>query len=270
MSAEWDRDGAGTKSRKSGFENTDTSSLGYENGDGGRDWERGEPRRSQSPRSRSPRRERSPRRYLSHPTPRDADNSSDQDRPTKESENTEGSNLFVSGIAPRLTEEELEEMFGKYGRVEKVNIMVDPHSRESRGFGFVKMTTSDEADAAKDALTGEERYGRVLTIEKARRARPRTPTPGKYFGPPKRIFTVSRAYLTEPGDMPPRGPPRGYDRGYGRDRYDRGYDDRYDGRRRDYDSYDRYERPRYDDRYQPSRGNYSSRGREDYYYDSRR
>ena len=85
-----------------------------------------------------------------------------------------------------------------------------------------------------------------------------TPTPGKYFGPPKR----------EGG--PSRGPPRGSDRGYGgRDRYDRSFDDRYEGRRRDHDSYDRYERPRYDDRYAPSRGSYNNR-REDYYYDSRR
>ena len=50
--------------------------------------------------------------------------------------------------------------------------MVDPHTRESRGFGFVKMNTSEEADAAKEGLTGEERYGRVMSIEKARRARP--------------------------------------------------------------------------------------------------
>lgn len=93
------------------------------------------------------------------------------ERLPKEDEN-EGSNLFVSGIAPRMGEDELQELFSKYGRVDKVNIMVDPHSRESRGFGFVKMNTSEEADAAKDALTGEERYGRVLTVEKARRARP--------------------------------------------------------------------------------------------------
>ena len=94
-----------------------------------------------------------------------------EDRTPKETENS-GSNLFVSGIAPRMGEDELEELFSKYGRVEKVNIMVDPHSRESRGFGFVKMNTAEEADAAKDGLTGEERYGRVMTIEKARRARP--------------------------------------------------------------------------------------------------
>jgi RNA recognition motif-containing protein len=70
-----------------------------------------------------------------------------------------------------MSEDELEEVFTKYGRVEKVQIMVDPHSRESRGFGFVQMSTPEEADAAKEALTGEERYGRVLTIEKARRNR---------------------------------------------------------------------------------------------------
>ena len=64
--------------------------------------------------------------------------------------------------------------------------MLDPHTKESRGFGFVKMVTSDQADAAKEALQGEVIEGRTLSIEKARRARPRTPTPGKYFGPPKR------------------------------------------------------------------------------------
>lgn len=80
----------------------------------------------------------------------------------------------------------MSRLFEKYGQVEKCNIMKDPHTRESRGFGFVKMVTSDEADAAKEALQGEVYEGRTLSIEKARRARPRTPTPGKYFGPPKR------------------------------------------------------------------------------------
>ena len=79
--------------------------------------------------------------------------------------------------------------------------MRDPHTRESRGFGFVKMVTPEEADAAKDGLQGEVYEGRTLSIEKARRAKPRHPTPGKYFGPPKR------------NDRPSRG--GGY-----RDRYD--------------------------------------------------
>jgi RNA recognition motif-containing protein len=97
-----------------------------------------------------------------------------------------GSNLFVTGIHPKLTEQEVTRLFEKYGEVEKCQIMRDPHSKESRGFGFVKMVTSEMADAAKDGLQGEIIEGRTLSIEKARRARPRTPTPGKYFGPPKR------------------------------------------------------------------------------------
>ncbi|KAH7032805.1 uncharacterized protein B0I36DRAFT_361571 [Microdochium trichocladiopsis] len=97
-----------------------------------------------------------------------------------------GSNLFVTGIHPRLSEAEVTRLFEKYGEVEKCQIMKDPHTKESRGFGFVKMVTSDQADAAKDGLQGEVIEGRTLSIEKARRARPRTPTPGKYFGPPKR------------------------------------------------------------------------------------
>jgi RNA recognition motif-containing protein len=85
-----------------------------------------------------------------------------------------------------LSEEEVTRIFEKYGQVEKCNIMRDPHTRDSRGFGFVKMVTADEADAAKEGLQGEVYEGRTFSIEKARRARPRTPTPGKYFGPPKR------------------------------------------------------------------------------------
>ncbi|EOA81381.1 uncharacterized protein SETTUDRAFT_99605, partial [Exserohilum turcica Et28A] len=97
-----------------------------------------------------------------------------------------GSNLFVTGIHPTLTEDEVTRLFEKYGDVEQCNIMRDPHTKESRGFGFVKMVTSEQADAAKEGLQGEVHQGRTLSIEKARRARPRTPTPGKYYGPPKR------------------------------------------------------------------------------------
>jgi RNA recognition motif-containing protein len=97
-----------------------------------------------------------------------------------------GSNLFVTGIHPRLSESDVSRLFDKYGEVESCSIMLDPHTKESRGFGFVKMVTPEQADAAKEGLQGEVIEGRTLSIEKARRARPRTPTPGKYFGPPKR------------------------------------------------------------------------------------
>lgn len=184
-----------------------------------------------------------------------------------------GSNLFVTGIHPRLTEGEVSKMFEKYGDVEKCQIMRDPHTKESRGFGFVKMVTSEQAEAAKEGLQGEQIEGRTLSIEKARRARPRTPTPGKYFGPPKR-------------DPRPRFDDRrrgGYSGtgSYGRDDnyryrgYERNYDRRNDDRGHERGGYERnYERGgyredrRYDDRgysRESDRGPYERRDRDEYY-----
>ncbi|KAF2031322.1 RNA-binding domain-containing protein, partial [Setomelanomma holmii] len=153
-----------------------------------------EPRGYERDRSRSPRGERrdvdNSRARSASPGARDsrsgpppaARNDDDDDEGARNS----GSNLFVTGIHPSLTEEEVTRLFEKYGEVEQCNIMRDPHTKESRGFGFVKMVTADQADAAKEGLQGEVHQGRTLSIEKARRARPRTPTPGKYYGPPKR------------------------------------------------------------------------------------
>lgn len=117
-----------------------------------------------------------------------------------------GSNLFVTGIHPSMSEADITRMFEKYGEVENCSIMVDPHTKESRGFGFVKMVTSDQADAAREGLQGSEMQGRTLSIEKARRGKPRTPTPGKYFGPPKRgkhIYSYACVLLTT-NRRPPR------------------------------------------------------------------
>ncbi|KAK2678172.1 RNA recognition motif domain [Fusarium oxysporum f. sp. vasinfectum] len=156
-----------------------------------------------------------------------------------------GSNLFVTGIHPKLSEAEVSKMFEKYGDVEKCQIMRDPHTKESRGFGFVKMVTSEQAEAAKEGLQGEQIEGRTLSIEKARRARPRTPTPGKYFGPPKREPRPGRYDDRRRGGY---GGSSGGGGGGGRD-YDRSYRDerRYEDRGgyggRDYDrGYERRDR----------------------------
>lgn len=207
-----------------------------------------------------------------------------------------GSNLFVTGIHPRLSEAEVTKMFEKYGDVEKCQIMRDPHTKESRGFGFVKMVTPEQAEAAREGLQGENIDGRSLSIEKARRARPRTPTPGKYFGPPKRgniPFPFQARFVIDalPDSRPrfedrrrggyggggqgrddpyryrsyDRGQDRGYDRGYDRRQEDRGYDrgHRPDERRHDDRGYGRdgdrgYERRDRDDGYS-SRDRYGGR-----------
>ncbi|KAJ7194473.1 hypothetical protein B0H12DRAFT_714125 [Mycena haematopus] len=97
-----------------------------------------------------------------------------------------GNNLHVSGLSHKIDTRDLEAAFAKIGRVQKASVMYDPHTRESRGFGFVTMETPEEADAAVAALQGTELGGKVMKVEKARRGRARTPTPGRYYGPPKR------------------------------------------------------------------------------------
>ncbi|KAJ5134318.1 hypothetical protein N7448_000659 [Penicillium atrosanguineum] len=172
-----------------------------------------------------------------------------QEEEEEEGSLNSGSNLFVTGIHPRLTESDITRLFEKYGDVENCSIMLDPHTKESRGFGFVNMVTAEQADAAKEGLQGEVIEGRTLSIEKARRNRPRTPTPGKYFGPPKRD-----------GPGAPRGPPRRGDR----------YDDRRGPgggggawRRRDDDYYRSGRYDSYNDRRESGRdygrGDYRSR-----------
>lgn len=216
-------------------------------------------------RSRSPRADRrdmdDSRARSASPIDRDSRGPPGDSRGGDEDDNSRnpGSNLFVTGIHPSLTEEEVTRLFEKYGEVEKCNIMRDPHTKESRGFGFVNMVTSDQADAAKEGLQGEVHQGRTLSIEKARRRRPRTPTPGKYYGPPKREFG---------GRGGRGGPPR-----YG-DRYDdrRGGGNYYGGGggggRRD-EGYG-YRGSRYEDRpYRRDRDDYGSRGVDRYSRDDR-
>jgi transformer-2 protein len=105
---------------------------------------------------------------------------------SRRDQNNEGSNLFVTGLAQKVKEEDLRDLFGKYGEVQNASIMRDPHSGDSRGFGFVKFVLTEHAEAAIDALHGFDLEGRTMSVEKARRSRPRTPTPGKYHGPPKK------------------------------------------------------------------------------------
>ncbi|KAH7542302.1 hypothetical protein FEM48_Zijuj02G0059000 [Ziziphus jujuba var. spinosa] len=100
--------------------------------------------------------------------------SSDVDNP--------GNNLYVTGLSPRMTKRELEKHFATEGKVVDVHLVVDPWTRESRGFGFVTMSTVEEADRCIKYLNRSVVEGRVITVEKARRRRGRTPTPGRYLG----------------------------------------------------------------------------------------
>lgn len=93
-----------------------------------------------------------------------------------------GNNLYVTGLSARVVEADLEELFSQEGKVVDCRIVVDPRSRESRGFGFVTMDTLENADRCVKYLNRSTLEGRIITVEKAKRKRARTPTPGSYLG----------------------------------------------------------------------------------------
>ena len=77
-------------------------------------------------------------------------------------------NIFVGNLSFKTTQDELQEAFANYGAVERVSIVTDKFSGQSRGFGFVEMTNSSEAEAAINALNGAEMNGRALNVNEAR------------------------------------------------------------------------------------------------------
>ena len=74
----------------------------------------------------------------------------------------QGSRLYVGNLLYSATNEQVEELFTNYGEVKQVNIIGD------KGFGFVEMSSSEEAEAAKEALDGTEFLGRTLRVDEAR------------------------------------------------------------------------------------------------------
>ncbi len=79
----------------------------------------------------------------------------------------QGSKLYVGNLSYSVTNEQLEELFANQGTVNSVNII------EGKGFGFVEMSSSEEAQSAMDALNNTEFVGRPLKIDEARPQKPR-------------------------------------------------------------------------------------------------
>ncbi|HNR66380.1 MAG: RNA-binding protein [Atribacterota bacterium] len=79
----------------------------------------------------------------------------------------QGSKLYVGNLSYSVTNEQLEELFANQGTVNSVNII------EGKGFGFVEMSSSEEAQSAMDALNNTEFNGRPLKIDEARPQKPR-------------------------------------------------------------------------------------------------
>lgn len=77
-------------------------------------------------------------------------------------------NLYVGNLSRDAVEDDVRRAFEAYGKVVSINIIRDKFSGESRGFCFVDMPVKAEANAAMDALNGQEINGRALIINEAR------------------------------------------------------------------------------------------------------
>ena len=76
--------------------------------------------------------------------------------------------LFVGNLSFNTTENDLQDTFAAHGTVIEANLMMDRDSGRPRGFGFVTMSTPEEAEAAINALNGKSIDGRALTVNVAK------------------------------------------------------------------------------------------------------
>jgi len=76
--------------------------------------------------------------------------------------------LFVGNLSFNVTENELQDMFAAHGSVLEANLMMDRVSGRPRGFGFITMSSAEEAQAAISALNGTTVDGRALTVNVAK------------------------------------------------------------------------------------------------------
>lgn len=86
-----------------------------------------------------------------------------------------GKKLYVGNLAYSVTDADLQRLFSAHGQIQSAQVIMDRDSGRSKGFGFVEMSSDDEARAAIEALNGKDEGGRALTVNEAK---PRENRPG--------------------------------------------------------------------------------------------
>jgi RNA recognition motif-containing protein len=81
--------------------------------------------------------------------------------------------LYVSNLAFAMSDSTLEELFGSIGQVVSAKVITDRDTGRSKGFGFVEMSTDQEATDAIEKLNGTEVLGRAIGVSEARPQQPR-------------------------------------------------------------------------------------------------
>ena len=79
-----------------------------------------------------------------------------------------GKKLFIGSLPFETNDGDLDKLFSKAGKVESANVITDRNTGRSRGFGFVEMSTDDEAKKAIDELNGTDVNGRNIVVSEAK------------------------------------------------------------------------------------------------------
>ena len=82
--------------------------------------------------------------------------------------------LFVGNLSFNTTENDLQDAFAAHGTVTEANLMMDRETGRPRGFGFITMSSAEEAQKAIDAMNGKDMDGRALTVNVAKPREERT------------------------------------------------------------------------------------------------
>lgn len=90
--------------------------------------------------------------------------------------------LYVGGLSYNTSEATLKSAFEAFGTVESATIIIDKMTNRSKGFGFVEMSTDEEAQKAVAEMNGKELDGRNLTVNEARPMEARAPRTGGFGG----------------------------------------------------------------------------------------
>jgi RNA recognition motif-containing protein len=79
-----------------------------------------------------------------------------------------GKKLYVGNLGYTVTDADLHQLFAAHGNVQSAQVITDRESGRSKGFGFVEMSSNEEAEAAITALNGTQHDGRALTVNEAK------------------------------------------------------------------------------------------------------
>ncbi|HOQ15423.1 MAG TPA: RNA-binding protein [Candidatus Paceibacterota bacterium] len=83
--------------------------------------------------------------------------------------------LYVGSLSYNTTEDSLKDAFSKAGTVVSATVITDKYSGRSKGFGFVEMSSGEEAEKAVEMLNGQELDGRKIIVDEARPMKKFTP-----------------------------------------------------------------------------------------------